>query len=440
MVKNIRLEVKSQIKELPIKSEKRKTINDELYQLNYEEWKALNKCMSLLYADTQDKLVCKSLGVQLPDDKANYGKTFRGFLYDICKDEMVSAGAHIQGAAATRAMDQFKKDKQKGLLKGASSLSSFRRDVPIFMPAPAVKLGKGNKGYTASLALLNRDENRAIGFNSNERIVFDIIKPDASRKAILENIISGQYKLGGCSLSHDGGKWFINISFHFEAQAPTGNNIMGLDIGIHNALAIAVYDASKDSHQRLSWKEALIPGGVIEEVRNEFQKRRRDLGKATKLGNSRNGYKKRNKKLLTLKKRESAFRDQYNHKISSYVIDLAVKRGVGLIQMEDLSGISKDDAFLKNWPYYDLQQKIEYKAAEKGIEVVKIKPQYTSKRCSHCGVINFDVNDTSIHEWECPVCKKKHNRDINAAMNIAIPNIENIIEDQLEIQKVSKIA
>lgn len=76
--------------------------------------------------------------------------------------------------------------------------------------------------------------------------------------------------------------------------------------------------------------------------------------------------------------------------------------------MENLSGISSDDAFLRQWSYFDLQQKITNKAAEYGIDVIKINPKYTSQRCSKCGF--------------------KENADFNASQNISIRDIDKIIE------------
>jgi putative transposase len=43
--------------------------------------------------------------------------------------------------------------------------------------------------------------------------------------------------------------------------------------------------------------------------------------------------------------------------------------------------------FLKNWSYFDLQEKIQYKPKLVGIKVIKINPEYTSQRYSKCGHI-----------------------------------------------------
>ena len=101
--------------------------------------------------------------------------------------------------------------------------------------------------------------------------------------------------------------------------------------------------------------------------------------------------------------------------------------------MEDLSGFSEQqsESLLKNWSYYDLQNKVKYKAEEKGIKVTFINPKYTSKRCSKCGCIHVDNRDCKNNqaEFECKVCGHKENADINASKNIAIKDIDMIIKN-----------
>ena len=110
--------------------------------------------------------------------------------------------------------------------------------------------------------------------------------------------------------------------------------------------------------------------------------------------------------------------------------------------MEDLTGISENNNFLKTWTYYDLQQKITYKAQEAGIEVVKINPRHTSTRCNHCGFIskeNRNVEKNGQDKFICVNCghgsRYYVNSDENAARNIAMKNIEKIIEEQLKVQE-----
>src|SRR5699024_12049905 len=63
----------------------------------------------------------------------------------------------------------------------------------------------------------------------------------------------------------------------------------------------------------------------------------------------------------------------------------------------NLSGIREKDKFLKDWTYYDFQYKIEYKAKEYDINVIKVKPQFTSSRCYRCGADRKSTRLNSSH-------------------------------------------
>ena len=100
--------------------------------------------------------------------------------------------------------------------------------------------------------------------------------------------------------------------------------------------------------------------------------------------------------------------------------------------MENLAGITdKAERFLKNWTYYDLQTKIEYKAKECGIKIQIINPQYTSQRCSRCGYINSDNRKTQAN-FLCLKCGFEANADYNASQNISIKDIDKVIKKELE--------
>ena len=86
--------------------------------------------------------------------------------------------------------------------------------------------------------------------------------------------------------------------------------------------------------------------------------------------------------------------------------------------MEDLKGITqnKNERYLKNWTYFDLQTKIEYKAKALGIEVKYKNPKYTSQRCSKCGHI-AEENRPEQKTFKCVKCGFKVYADYNASQN-----------------------
>lgn len=67
----------------------------------------------------------------------------------------------------------------------------------------------------------------------------------------------------------------------------------------------------------------------------------------------------------------------------------------------------------------ELRRQLRYKAAWYGRGYVEVSRWFpSSKLCSACGCV-FDGLTLSMREWECPECGTRHDRDLDAARNIA---------------------
>lgn len=201
------------------------------------------------------------------------------------------------------------------------------------------------------------------------------------------------------------------------------DRILGVDLGVINPLVASVYG----SYDRL-----IIGGGEIDKFRKRVEANKVQMLKQGKYcgdGRIGHGVNTRNKPAYNIEDKISRFRDTVNHKYSKAVVDYAVKNNCGTIQMEDLKGITqnKNERYLKNWTYFDLQTKIEYKAKALGIEVKYKNPKYTSQRCSKCGHI-AEENRPEQKTFKCVKCGFKVNADYNASQNLAIKDIDKIIE------------
>jgi IS605 OrfB family transposase len=336
------------------------------------------------------------------------------------------------GLTVQTAIKKFENDKIK-ILKGEQSIPSYKRDCPIFLDGQSISLSYNKDIYVFSLSLINTKYKKELKLPTGQFKV--VIKaPDNSRRQILDRILSGQYKLSASQIIEHKGKWFINLCYGFEAQKTEGldeNNVLGVDLGIN----IAAYIAFNNSLDRFP-----ILGGEIDQFRRQVERRSRELKKQTKFcgeGRVGHGTKTRCKPVEVTYEKISNFRQTTNHKYSKFIVEQAIKHNCGVIQMEDLTGISTDSKFLKNWTYYDLQQKVKYKAEEKGIKVIMIDPKYTSQRCSKCGYIhseNRPKGEKGQAYFKCIECEFETNADYNAAKNIATQDIEYIIKDQLMIQ------
>ena len=69
---------------------------------------------------------------------------------------------------------------------------------------------------------------------------------------------------------------------------------------------------------------------------------------------------------------------------------------------------------------------LAWKAKRAGKTFLKIDRWYpSSKTCSCCGY-KLDELKLSVREWTCPACRSRHDRDINAAINIQIEGLRQV--------------
>ena len=366
---------------------------------------------------------------EYPKERDILGYTLEGYVYDYFKTGYDLYTGNI--STSSREVCSSFKNVKKEIMKGERSILSYKANQPLDLHKKAISLEYDNFNFFVKLKLLNRTGKKK--YDITEDINFKIQVNDKSTRTILERCYDKEYKISGSKLIYEKKKklWRLNLCYSFEnSQVETleKDKILGIDLGIVYPLMASVYG----EYDRFS-----IKGGEIEEFRRRTEARKRSILQQTKYcGNGRIGHgrNKRTQPAYKINDKIARFRDTANHKYSRALIEYAVKKNCGIIQMENLTGISDNtDCFLKDWSYYDLQTKIENKAKEMGIKVVYIKAQYTSQRCSKCGYI--DVNNRIKQAlFKCQNCGYETNADYNASQNIGMYDIEHIIEETLKIQ------
>lgn len=413
---------------------KEKDFFKELRDLQYNTYRACNQAISYLYQNDMQNLLQKELDIPKVEDKQIYGKSFGSWIENRLNDYMI--GALSSNVAQTRQFiaARYNNDKKLGLLKGNVSLTRFKRNIPLIIHNKGYKVIDTPKGLGLEIGFFNVPKQNELGI---KRVKFLLPNLGGTEKVTLKRLLDGSYKLGSGQIKYNERKkkWQIAIAYTFEQDSKEVNEdlVMGIDLGISKVATMSIYNTSTEEYQLMSFKERSIDGAELIAYRQKLESRRKTTAIASKWSSDNNtgkGYKTRMELSNSIGDKYKRFRDTYNHKVSRYIVDLAVKHEIALIQMEDLSGFSDQQAesLLRNWSYYDLQQKVQYKAEEKNIKVHFINPEYTSQRCSSCGNIDKD-NRLTQKDFICTVCKHKENADVNASKNIAIPNIESIIKE-----------
>lgn len=330
---------------------------------------------------------------------------------------------------------------KKDIFAGKVSIPSYRRDdVPIFLRDTSLQIHKDEDCYMANLSLISNSYRKELDRKNGQFLVL-LKAGDGTQKAILDRVINGEYKRCASQIIQHKNKWFLNLTYQFISEEKKLNKykVMGVDLGITNVATMQIFNTSTNKYDYLKYNQCVIDGKELIHFRQKTEARKRDLQKQSKVaggGRVGHGYNARMKPVLRVGDKVARFRDTYNHKVSKYIVEFALRNECGIIQMEDLSGFTEKakESFLKNWSYYDLQTKIEYKAKEHGIEVIKVDPRYTSKRCNKCGTIHSENRDckTNQSKFKCVECGHEDNADINAAKNLAIPYIDTIIKESLK--------
>ena len=193
-----------------------------------------------------------------------------------------------------------------------------------------------------------------------------------------------------------------------ERPAPTHKSV-GIDLGL-KSLAV------------------LSTGEVIGNPRHLRSKERRLRRAQRSLSRKRRGsgrYHRAREKLARLHARVADTRSDCLHQLTRRLID---KNQV--IAVEDLSvkGLARTRLAksVHDAGWGEFRRQLAYKAEWAGRELVVIDRFAPSTRqCSGCGYVREAV-PLNVRGWMCPKCEAKHDRDINAAMNI-----ERIALDQL---------
>lgn len=402
--------------------------------LIYNAIKLMNEAIRMHYVNIQEKYAHERDNGKISNKDwctKMYGvSTFSTVINRTLKtrEESKNIPGDLVELIARQAVDTFNTNSREVLANNAS-LPTFRRDQPI--PVRARSLGI-TENYTCFLPFMTKELAEEYGFKGRRKQSFEVqLGTKGNAKIILDRILDGTYKLADSKVQRDKkGKWYLLLTYKQpkKERALDVNKIMGIDLGIVNAATIAIAGERK---------VYTIKGGEIQAFRRRIEGRRKSIRNQLPVAShNRRGHGRKTllKPLDHLSNKIENFKDLTNHRYSKYIVDLAVKYGAGTIQMEDLSGINKRDSFLATWSYYDLQDKIKYKAEMQGIKFVKVPPRYTSQRCFQCGVID-ESNRKSQATFECSNCGHRRNADYNAAENLTIKNINKIIDDQLKYQR-----
>ena len=199
------------------------------------------------------------------------------------------------------------------------------------------------------------------------------------------------------------GRYFVSMLCEFDVKPmPISNKTVGIDLGLNDLFITS--DGNKSGNPRHT---------------RRYEKKLAYLQR--KLAKKQKGSSNRAKAKLKVARLHAKIADcrmDATHKASRKLINenqVVVCENLAVKNMIRNPKLAKHIADA-NWGEFVRQ--LQYKAEWSERTVVEIDRFFpSSKRCSSCGFVH-EAMPLSVREWSCPECNTRHDRDINAAINI----------------------
>lgn len=212
-------------------------------------------------------------------------------------------------------------------------------------------------------------------------------------------------KILSAKIFKQGEKWFVSIAVELAEVAkpkPKTGKHVGLDLGVTDLATLS--DGTKIKAPK-----------PLKTKLKKLQRLSKQLSRK-KLGS--NNRAKAKTKLSRLHYQIGCIRKDFLHKLTTKLVkqfdvicieNLNIK---GMVKNRNLSRAISDLGF------YEFKRQLIYKANQWGKVVKEVDRFYpSSKTCSCCGN-KVEALPLSVRIWTCESCNTRHDRDINASINI----------------------
>lgn len=240
--------------------------------------------------------------------------------------------------------------------------------------------------------------------------------------------IPESWRLKSVTVEHcPSGRYAATVLFERDTQTPERTepaNIVGLDYASHGLYV------SSDGER------AEYPGFY----RNMEARLSREQRKLSRMVKGSANWRKQCERVARIYEKISNQRHDYQHKKANVLADTYDAVAVESLNLKGMAGKPKPKpdpdhpgAYLRNGrraksglaksmldnAYGMFCALLEYKLARQGKPLVRVDGWFPSSQlCHECGYRNPQVKDLSVREWACPSCGVRHDRDVNAALNI----------------------
>jgi putative transposase len=199
------------------------------------------------------------------------------------------------------------------------------------------------------------------------------------------------------------GRYFVSCLCEFDPETlPVTPKMVGIDLGLKELFV------TSDGHRIGNPRHTARYAARLARAQRRLSKKK--LGSANRA--------KARQKVAKLHAKISDCRQDNLHKLSRRLIN---ENQVICVESLKVKNMLRNPTLAKSISdagWGEFVRQLAYKAEWAERSLVAIDQWYpSSKRCSGCGHV-VDSLPLKVREWECPECAVKHDRDINAAVNI----------------------
>lgn len=225
-------------------------------------------------------------------------------------------------------------------------------------------------------------------------------------------------RLIAAGISKVAGRWYASV--RAEVPTPIIKSILSKRIGID--LGLTTFATLSDGRKIESPKPLKKALASLRRIQRSYSRKQKGSKNQRKVIS----------KIAIIHARAANIRNDFVHKTTTNIVkknsEIAIENlnVKGMVQNKHLSRSIADAA----WGMFREQLTYKSKWCNRKLDIVS-RWFPSSKMCSACNYIMTENLKLSIRKWKCPTCGAEHDRDINAAINIANPkdfvNISNNI-------------
>ena len=232
-------------------------------------------------------------------------------------------------------------------------------------------------------------------------------------------------KYYNCTVINDHGEYWliVNARMIFPFEEEKSSEVIGIDVGLHTMAMLSNGTAYKSPNlSKLIKRHLRAQKRLQRDIYRRVNLARHTRSKYDDIPKTQNEL-KREDRSRKIARKISNIQNTYIHQVTREIVNTLPKAIIlenlnisNMVARKNRKGRGKrfgDTIYRAR--LHTFRKTLQYKAEEKGIEVVLADRYFPSSQiCSNCG----SIHKTANREYVCPSCGMSMDRDLNAAINL----------------------